>query len=193
MEVIVIENITWIFRYAENDDINFLGEPSVKIPKNMIKRFVKECKWNELNVPPHYHQEDLNNGLDFKSDFIMDNPDSLIVLMNWLHKKKRKYVLDYKGTDPFWIYHDYFHSKNDVYGTQVNGITGHVEHARIFQGLAMAEEAGVMPKVETLAQLCKSWERRFPEIYLNKEDFHIYIKEEELEMFEIMSIDFEDN
>ena len=164
---IIIDNITWDFQgYTRWDDFDdILGMAYVGIPFNMMKRFIKECQYDEdLKVPPHYFQEDIDylwcDG-DTMGTHDCYNTDTQIVLMNWLHDKQRKYRLEYRGEDPFWIYHDHCHSKGDVHRYEVNNINSHVEHYRIMEGAMMAKHYDIYMQPKTALEVVKAWDGRF--------------------------------
>jgi hypothetical protein len=158
---IKIENITWSFKSLNHYDEKSLGLSYVGIPFNMLKRFIKETCWDkDLKVPPHYYEEDLDL-LHSGCEHDCYNTDTQIVLMNWLHDKKRQYRLDYRGEDPFWIFHDFCHSQGDVYSYEVSGINSWVEHYRILEGAEMAKHDGIYMKPETAIGIYNAWTNRF--------------------------------
>lgn len=187
MEVI-IENITWNFQNLNYYDDEDLGLAYVGIPENMMKRFIKECRWDEdLKVPPHYYEEDLDS---FGSDHECNNADTQIVLMSWLHDKQRKYQLDYRGNDPFWIFHDHCHSQNDVYGNEIRGIGSHTEYIRLLEGAEMAKDQGFFIKSETVAGIIKAWKPRFnfqesnSIQQISEVDFYLFMTKESINQIE---------
>lgn len=158
-----IDNITWTFEpYNDYDIDDSLGLAYVGIPPNMLKRFIKECCWDDNNkkLPPHYFDGD--------EEYIIPgdehecyNSDTQIVLMKWLGEKQRKYELSYRGSDPFWIFHDNRHSRWDVYGYEVGGITSYTEYQRILEGAEMAKHHGIFIQPQTVAGILKDWNSRF--------------------------------
>lgn len=159
---IEIENITWNVKKLNEYDKwdEFLGMSHLGIPENMLKRFIKECAWEGYSgIIPHYDSLDMLN-VDI-SDHDCINTDTQIVLMNWLHDKRRKYKLDYRTDDPFWIFHDHKHSQNDVYRFQVSGITSTTEYTRLMEGAEMAMHYGTLIKPQTVIDLLNAWHFRF--------------------------------
>lgn len=186
---IKIQNITWNFNRYNQWDEDFLGFSYVGIPPNMMKRFIKECKWDDdIRVPPHYFEEDLEN-LDLGSEHECWNADTQIVLMKWLHDKRRNYQLDYRGGDPFWIFHDHCHSQNDVHGYEVSGIYAYTEYVRILEGAQMAQDHGILIKPETAIEVIKAWQPRFGsrDQQISERDFYPFFKDEREEEFEFLT------
>jgi hypothetical protein len=136
----------------------------IGIPGGMLNRFIKECAWNPGDkVPPHedpYLADDYK-GYSTHSIHECYNTDTQIVLMNWLYDKRRKYKLEYRGDDPFWIFHDHQHSQHDVYGYEVNGIYSYIEQQRLLQGADMAKDFGYFIKPKTAAEIVMAWRDRF--------------------------------
>lgn len=162
--LIQIQNITWDFNPLRFYDDESLGLAYVGIPGGMLKRFINECKWNEARVPPHYDpydEEDLK-GYGTHSIHECYNTDTQIVLMNWLYNKRRKYTLEYRGSDPFWIFHDHQHSQYDVWGgVEVGGIYSCIEKERLLQGAEMAKDHGFFIQPKTAAEIVEAWTDRF--------------------------------
>jgi hypothetical protein len=176
-----IENITWNFQPLSKWDEERLGLAYVGIPENMMKRFIKECRWKEdLKVPPHYYEEDLET-LDGNHECY--NSDTQIVLMNWLHDKKRNYKLDYRGSDPFWVYHDHCHSQGDVYNYEVGSIYASTEHYRIIEGGEMAKHYGIYIQPQTIVDIIGAWDNRFrnESVKIHLSDFETFMKKKDYE------------
>ena len=187
---IKIQNITWNFQpYSHWDEFqNTLGMSYVGIPFPMLKRFIKECGWNDhVKVPPHYFQEDREN-LYYGNEHDCYNTDTQIVLMNWLHDKRRNYKLEYRGEDPFWIYHDHCHSQGDVYGYEVSQIYASTEHYRLIEGAEMAKHYGIFIKPKTIVGIINEWDNRFrnESVKIRLHEFESYMKEEDYEHAEML-------
>jgi hypothetical protein len=185
---IILDNITFHVSQLNYWDDERVGSSAIGIEPNMLKRFINECRWSDdLKVPPHYYKEDLEN-LCIKSTHDCVNPDTHIVLMNWLTNKKRKYKLDYRADDPFWLFHDYCHSQGDVYSYQVNNINAFVEHYRIIEGAEMAKHYGYLIKPATVEGIINEWSGRFrgesTKIYIS--DFEPYMSKEDFESIDCM-------
>jgi len=157
--LITIQNITWNYSELSQYDEEHLGLSYVGIPDNMLKRFIKECAWDsDLKVPPHYYEEDLESMTGGHECY---NADTQIVLMNWLNDKRRKYNLDYRGSDPYWVFHDSCHSKSDVYGYEMSPVNADLEHCRLFEGAEMAKHNGIYIKPKTVIEIEEIWDHRF--------------------------------
>ena len=156
--ILQIENITWNVHLLNYYDEEFLGSSYLGIPENMMKRFIKECGTDK--VPPHYDIDD-EVGLNSKYGHECYNTDTQIVLMNWLHNKQRKYQLHYRTNDAFWICHDHFHSKNDVFSFEVSGIDSYIENERLCQGADLYKKLGHSMLASTLIKLQEVWNSRF--------------------------------
>jgi hypothetical protein len=154
-----VENITYNFgRYNPQFEDVHLGDANLGIPYNMLKRFIKECGFE--GILPHYSSWDMEF-IEKDSTHNCVNPDTQIILMHWLHDKRRNYKLDYNGVDPYWIYHDYCHSQGDVYSYEVGHITSWKEHYRLMEGAEMSRHYGHFIKAETLVEINKAWGPRW--------------------------------
>lgn len=161
-----IENINYNFVYQSSNvlpDEDNIGLAHLLIPSPMAERFRKECGWkdNEIMCIPHYGSEEMESSYIKGSQHECYNSDTQIVLMHWLHNKRRKYHLEYQGLDPFWLFHDHFHSKHDVSGYEVGGVTSRIEKTRLMQGAEYAFENGIYIKPETVAKLDGAWNSRW--------------------------------
>lgn len=195
---IKIDNIEW--DYSENRSFeDVLGYGSVGIPATMLKRFALECGWEEtssgLLVPPHFDPFEFtdnggkNNPMIGNAQSIHEchNADTQIVLMNWLRDKRYSYKLDYNCPDAYWIFHDNQHSKHDVHGCEVLGITAWVEKQRLLEGLEMANKFGIGIKDKTLFDLINEFPKRFRSdegLYSN--DFMPLISTEQYDCLEMI-------
>jgi hypothetical protein len=163
------ENITWNFKKGGNDmmsDEETLGLSYLYIPEGMVNRFKRECGHKDelLNrlLLPHYDIDYVDIHIYARdSTHECYNSDTQIVLMSWLLNKKRKYVLDYQGLDPYWIFHDTRHTLNDVYSWEVSGITSHTEHYRLFEGAEYALKHGIHISADTVYKLSEAWIERW--------------------------------
>ena len=183
-----VENITFNFKKTGSDllpDEENLGISYLFIPGTMLLRFK-----NEFYGIPHYDEEEEKDAKD-QSIHQCYNTDTQIVLMSYLFDKKRKYKLDYHGMDPFWICHDHFHAKNDVYGGEVNGINSYTEKQRLLQGAEYAKEKGIYISVDTVMKLDRMWRGRW-QIFegdrmekLRGWEFAPYMKKKEKEILEM--------
>lgn len=192
--LITVQNITWNYSEPGYYDEDVLGMSYMGIPPSMLKRFIKECGFEE-GVPPHYDpydKEDLKAQIKEGSEHECYNADTQIVLMNWLHDKRRKYNLDYRGVDPFWIFHDHCHSQRDVYGYEVSGIYSYIELQRLLEGAEMSKHNGIWVKPETVNGILNAWKPRFHYqeqsniCPISESDFSPLMREEDQEMLSYM-------
>lgn len=156
-----------------------LGLAYLTIPGTMCNRFKKECGY--LGKIPHYDEyetADIIKG----SDHDCYNADTQIVLMHWLFQKQRKYKLEYRGLDPYWLFHDSFHAENDVYGMEVTGINSRIEHERLLEGAEFAKSKGVFIKPETAAKLIENWKNRWK--FHERENFAVLKASEFIPFFQ---------
>lgn len=197
MEKIKIQNITWNFDKVSEDFLQLgIGYANMGIPQNMLKRFIRECgweayrSWNDKKAVPHYDDymtEDALEQAKQDSEHECYNSDTQIVLMKWLHNKRRNYTLSYQGEDPFWLFHDNRHSKWDVYSDEVSNITAHTEYQRILEGVEMARDHGVLIQPKTAVGILNAWQPRFGAHahQISERDFWPFFQGEREEEFEM--------
>lgn len=162
MKTIQLDNITFNFKQRSFEweiGADGLGGSLVGIPYKMVKKFYKDEGFDK--TIPHLGREETSAVLKSREEFMCYNTDTQIVLMKWLNSRTKKVTLDYHGDDPFWIYHDYCHSNNDVYGSEVSNITSYTEWQRILEGGELALSRGHGPKASTIYNLMEEWEARF--------------------------------
>lgn len=190
-----IDNIIYNFINQSSDhlqDSENLGLAHLIIPGPMCKRFAKEVGHQTPEGKPliaHYDSHDMQD-ISLGSDHECYNSDTQIVLMSYLFGKRRKYELDYYGLDPFWLFHDSFHAKNDVWGGEVQGIWSGLEYERLLQGAEFAKSKGVLMLPETIAKLSEAWVSRWKwnqigSIHPFKErDFYKFLSEEDIDQLD---------
>lgn len=189
---IAIDNITYNFIQQGSDhmlDEENLGLAHLIIPGPICKRFVKEVGLKTDGgkpLIPHYDEYDMEN-LHLGSEHECFNADTQIVLMDYLFAKRRKYKLDYYGLDPYWLFHDSFHAKNDVYNGEMGQVDSSLEYERLLQGAEFAKSKGFEMQPETVAKLDANWKSRWKYressnmTSFKYEDFNKFMDEEKQE------------
>jgi hypothetical protein len=187
-----IENIEFNFKQCGSDllrDEDNLGIAHLIMPGKMADRFARE---ND-GLIPHYDEEETRDARG--SEHECYNSDTQIVLMHWLFKKRRKYKIDYYGLDPFWICHDSFHAKHDVWGMEVQNVYSRLELERLLQGAERAKKLGVGMTADTLIKLQTRWKSRWTfwegnkYIHFNMTEFYKYMDDEQREIAEFWESD----
>lgn len=193
MKKIVVGNIEYEYIHGATGIVSEqeeLGLSYITIPGAMSDRFRKECGFKDEVVNrlifPHYDRDQMFD-VPRGSDHECYNSDTQIVLMHWLMNKNRKYKLKYFGLDPFWLFHDSFHAKNDVWGFEVQGIWSNVEWERLLEGAEYALKNGISISAETVAKLDAAWDNRWRRFEngnhqrFNYEEFNKFLKRSDVD------------
>jgi hypothetical protein len=187
---IKIQNITYNFKDVTEFDSDWLGYSAIGVPHTMIQRLIKESGFECLPGDSDLKSSDFTKDKD--EIFECYNTDTQIILMNWLHEKRRNYVFDYNGTDPFWIYHDHKHSQKDVYSHNINPIDSRTEFERLLDGAEMAQHYKHHITAKTVCEIANEWGPRFSRFEspnriteFNEYDFTPFMRKSEVELLEM--------
>lgn len=191
---IEIKNITFEYKHLDvnkylglTDDIGGIGINMVTIPKNHIKQMIKDGYFSELRdgtkILPHTEDCEENyireNGKysDYNECY---NSDAIIVYINWMLSKNKSFKLPIFSQHPFWIFHDYLHADNDVYGVEVCCLSKNIENRRLIDAAVMMKEYNIYTEFskEYIDNIRESFRNRWKESF-DKELLKYIIIEEE--------------
>ena len=166
IETVIYENVTFnieiidafcdvgLFPKLSIEETDGIGGTVLTIPSNHIigmKRdgYYIEAEYNgkTFQIPPHtdiYDYKDYYN-ISVNSEIHESvNIDLHIVYFKWLLSKKKKYIVDIKCHNLYWIFHDICHG-NDVAGSEVCCLSASLEQYRLDEAIELMVEAGYTP------------------------------------------------
>lgn len=167
------KNIKFQFEYTQDDEI--LGGSNMKIPNSIILKYIEENSNFKLENCDLEHNIDelldfceyngeLVNWLEYKHEpcYISDT-DLQIVLFNYiLEDIEEEVIINYEGSNPYWVLHDLCHAEKDVISLQIY-VDGYIENDRLLDGIELAKELNMIThiNVELLDIIQESFNNRW--------------------------------
>lgn len=114
---IKIDNITFLFSYSTEIDEDFApsGDAWITVPASVMKSFLKKVYSSE-RIGEKYDIDAIEeweaNGK--KDPFSTNHSDLHIQLYKYIRERGKKTVIEYRGTQVTWLFHDWVHSKYHV-------------------------------------------------------------------------------
>lgn len=155
-------NVT--FNFTKLSYIDILGEIEFTIPKRYFKKFIKD--FEEI---PYNTNEEWENLVFQKFDYIGNSPDTLIVFLNWcFNQTSKRFNINVSYSNIFWLIHDCFHAENDVSGSEVY-VNNDIEEQRLIDTFEyMIKHKLELPSFIEIKEIEEAYKNRFKKpIYLS--------------------------
>jgi hypothetical protein len=167
-----VENLNINFIY-ESEEEGGMGWATMEIPSEILIAFLDhhDIEYDLSEDDPHcqdgieYGQDDIDYWFEDQSNrFRTSNADFQILLYEFMieYSDRDQIDIEYYGANPFWIFHDICHSRNDITGGTIY-VDQYVEEQRIYDGMELARENGLLYTVgyELLANVNKGLQERW--------------------------------
>lgn len=143
-----VENLSVDFGF-ENEE--FLGYTTLVIPKKILLGFLEhhdidyDLEDGHVDDAIPYDPDGVAYWFEDQEEvFRSTNADFHILLYEYIieYSGEDLVEVEYYGSNPFWIFHDICHSRNDITGSEIY-VDQYIEEERIYDGIKLAQENGM--------------------------------------------------